>query len=129
MAKAQETQGAINIIAAGTTIEGDIVSTGDVRIDGVLKGTIDTKGKLVVGPTGLVEGSITCKSADISGKVNASFNVSELLSLKSTSNLNGDIVVNKLAIEPGANFTGRCSMGPVVKELQNDKKIFGGKTA
>lgn len=129
MAKAQETQGAINIIAAGTTIEGDIVSTGDVRIDGVLKGTIDTKGKLVVGPTGLVEGSITCKSADVSGKVNASFNVSELLSLKSTSNLNGDIVVNKLAIEPGANFTGRCSMGPVVKELQNDKKIFGGKTA
>ncbi len=129
MAKGTETQGAINLIAAGTTIEGEIVSEGDVRIDGTLKGTINTKGKLVVGPTGNVEGEVTCKNADISGKVNASFNVSELLSLKASSHLNGDIVVNKLAIEPGANFTGKCSMGPVIKEMQNDKKIFGGKTA
>jgi cytoskeletal protein CcmA (bactofilin family) len=129
MATKTDIQGAINIIAAGTTIEGDIVSDGDVRIDGVLKGTINTKGKLVVGPTGMVEGDVTCKSADISGKVNASFNVSEILSLKASSHLNGDIVVNKLAIEPGASFTGRCSMGSVIKEIQNDKKIFGGKTA
>ena len=58
---------AINLIGEGTRIKGDLHSTGDVRIDGQLKGTIKSNSKVVIGPKGVVEGDIICENADISG--------------------------------------------------------------
>jgi len=69
-----------------------------------------TKGKLVVGPSGSITGDIQCKNADISGKIEGKISVSELLTLKASSKFTGDIITGKLAIEPGAIFTGTCSM-------------------
>jgi len=100
----------INIIGNGTTIVGDIQSEGDIRIDGNVKGTMVTKGKVVIGTTGVFNGEITCRNADISGKNEGKIKVSELLTLKSTTKFSGDIITNKLAIEPNALFTGTCNM-------------------
>ncbi|MEW6467793.1 MAG: polymer-forming cytoskeletal protein [Bacteroidota bacterium] len=111
--------GSVNIIGAGTSIIGDITTNGDIRIDGSLNGTLIVKGKLVLGPTGVIEGEIGCQNADISGTIKGKINVSELLSLKSTAKTNGDIITNKLSIEPGANFSGSCSMGGVIKDMKN----------
>jgi cytoskeletal protein CcmA (bactofilin family) len=100
----------INLIGAGTTIKGDVESTGDIRIDGTLKGNLRTKGKVVIGTTGLVKGEVYCKHSDVEGKIEGKINVNELLSLKSTSSILGDIAAKRLAIEPGAKFTGNCNM-------------------
>lgn len=100
-----------NIIAQGTTIKGDIDSSGDFRIEGSLKGTIKVKGKIVIGESGKVEGQVYCQSADISGKANLKMEVSELTSLRANCNFSGDIVTKKISIEPGAIFTGTCQMG------------------
>lgn len=100
----------INLIGAGTSISGDIESNGDIRIDGNLKGSLNTKGKVVIGETGNINGEINCKNADVSGKIEGKIIVSELLSLKLTAKIFGDIISNKLAIEPGAVFTGTCNM-------------------
>lgn len=108
----------INTIGTGTIITGDIQSKGDIRVDGTLKGSINTSGKVVVGKEGVVEGDVICNSADISGVIKAKITTSQLLSLKSTAKLNGDIVTNKLSIEPGASFTGSCSMGAVIKDIK-----------
>ncbi len=108
-----------NLIANGTQLTGDIKANGDFRIDGSLKGTISVKGKLVVGATGLIDGDIDCQNADIMGEVKGNLNVSELLSLKSTARLNCDITTAKISIEPDALFTGNCSMGGVVKNIQD----------
>ena len=105
-----------------TIINGDIQSKSDIRIDGILKGSVKTKGKLVVGSSGVVEGDVVCENADISGEIKAKITVSQLLSLKSTSKLNGDIVTNKLSIEPGASFSGSCSMGAVIKDIKHAEK-------
>jgi cytoskeletal protein CcmA (bactofilin family) len=110
--------GTVNIIGAGTSIEGDVISSGDIRIDGSLKGTLKTRGKLVIGPSGNVEGEVTCQNADISGNIRGKVNVTELLSLKGTAKLSGEIATGKLSIEPGADFSGSCSMGGIVKEIQ-----------
>lgn len=114
----QETQ-SINLIGNGTIIKGDVKANGDIRIDGTLQGSLHSKGKVVIGSSGMVEGEITCQNADISGVVKAQISVAELLSLKSTAKLTGDITTNKLAIEPGAVFSGSCTMGPVQSNLQN----------
>jgi len=112
----------INQIGLGTTIKGDIISDGNIRIDGTLEGSLKLKGKLVVGTTGIVDGDVTCQNADISGTLKAQITVSELLSLKATAKLNGDIFTNKLAIEPGANFTGSCSMGAILKDIKDGER-------
>lgn len=107
----------LNRIVEGTSIEGEIISEGNIRIDGKVKGTVSTKGRLVIGPKGNIEGSIICSNADVEGVLTGTIKVSELLTLKSTAKLQGDIVTSKLSIEPGAVFAGTCSMGGIVKDM------------
>ena len=112
----------INTIGAGTIVTGDIQSKGDIRLDGILKGSVNTSGKVVLGKEGIIEGDVMCNSADISGTLKAKITVSQLLSLKATAKLNGEIITNKLSIEPGAAFTGSCSMGAVIKDIKDAGK-------
>ena len=113
---------AINIIRKGTEIKGDVSCAGDIRIDGILNGTLRSEGKVVVGQSGIIEGEVTCKNADVSGNIKASISVKELLQLKTSANISGDINTNKLSIEPGANFTGTCNMGSVIKGIKHGEK-------
>ncbi len=111
MATYQETPtNSINSFAQGTEINGEIKSSGDIRIDGKLKGNINIKGRLVIGSTGFVEGEIICSNCDVSGKILGKVSVSELFSLKATANVEGEVSTKKLAIEPGAIFTVTCKM-------------------
>lgn len=113
-----ENTNSINIITNGTVIKGDITATGDFRLDGTLEGNIQLNGKLVVGDTGVVNGNILCMNANIIGTVNGNLSVKELLSLHATARVKGDILINKLSIEPGAVFTGKCCMLDEVRKQQ-----------
>jgi cytoskeletal protein CcmA (bactofilin family) len=110
MAEAENTN-KINMIGVGTTIEGNISSSENIRFDGNLIGNLQTNGKVFVGQTGKVTGEIRCKNCEIEGVVDGKIVVEELLSLRSVSKLYGEIKTGKLAIEPGATFTGKCDMG------------------
>jgi len=111
MAKYNEAENhTINLIGTGTIIEGNVTSSGDIRIDGTLKGNMTTKGKVIIGETGKLSGEIKCKNLDVEGSIEGKAFVTELLSLRNRSKILGDISTNKLAIEPGAVFTGRCDM-------------------
>jgi len=110
--------GKINSIMEGTSIEGEIKSDSNIRIDGRVKGTVHARGRVIIGQTGIIEGEVVCQSSDIEGTLLGKINCQDLLSLKATAKLNGDINTKKLAIEPGAVFTGNCSMaGGIVKEM------------
>ncbi|TFG91192.1 MAG: polymer-forming cytoskeletal protein [Candidatus Atribacteria bacterium] len=113
MAKMGETENTnkINMIGVGTTIEGSINSNENIRFDGNLIGNLNTKGKVFIGQSGTVTGEIRCKNCEVEGVVDGKIVVEELLSLRSMSKLYGEIKTGKLAIEPGATFTGKCDMG------------------
>jgi cytoskeletal protein CcmA (bactofilin family) len=111
----------INIIGEGTSIRGDINCHSDIRIDGSLEGNISTTGKIVIGKTGIIKGEAKCKTGDISGIIEGKISASELLTLKETSKINGDMLVQKLAVEPGCIFTGNCKMD--TEEVQNVKSF------
>jgi cytoskeletal protein CcmA (bactofilin family) len=100
----------INLISTGTDIFGDVKSNGDIRIDGSLTGNLNTKGKVVIGPTGKVKGEVICKNSEVAGLIEGRIIVGNLLNLKASSKINGDIITAKLSIEPGALFTGNCKM-------------------
>jgi cytoskeletal protein CcmA (bactofilin family) len=109
----------LNRIVEGSVITGDFISESNIRIDGTVKGTIQTKGRLVVGANGKVEGDVVCQNAEIEGKVDGVIKVSELLTLKASARLMGDIYTSKLAIEPGATFNGNCNMGGASAKASN----------
>lgn len=110
MAKEIETTNAINLLSAGTLVKGDVESNSGIRIDGHLTGKMDVKGKVVIGATGQIQGDILCQTLEVSGVINGNIHAAELVSLKATARINGEIVTRKLAIEPGAMFTGTCRM-------------------
>lgn len=112
----------IDRIAEGSVLEGNITSTNGIRIDGTVKGSVNCDGKVVVGVGGIVEGEIVCASADIEGTLKSSIEVKDILELKATSNLQGEITTGKLSIEPGATFTGSCKMGGVVKGFSKEEQ-------
>lgn len=111
----------INIISEGTLIKGDISASGDIRIDGELVGNINAKGRLVIGPQGKVDGEVNCNNIEISGYIKGKISVSELLTMKSSAQIFGDIVAGKLSVEPGSIFTGSCSMGDLKSKNETAK--------
>ena len=120
---------AINRIVEGTSIEGEIKCESNIRIDGNFKGNLNTKGKLVVGPMGKIEGTVLCQNAEIEGLVKGRVNVQQTLSLKGSAKVEGDIFTDKLAIEPGATFTGACNMGAKVKDMRKEQSGAEGAIA
>ncbi|MCF8254376.1 MAG: polymer-forming cytoskeletal protein [Bacteroidia bacterium] len=110
----------INILNAGTKINGDLISEGDLRVDGSLKGNIEVKAKLVLGVSAQVEGNVRAINCDISGVVKGNISVSDLLTIKSTAKINGDISCSKLIIEVGAEFNGRSTMANNLSNVFSD---------
>jgi len=114
MAKGNEIQvmsNSISQIAGGTEIRGEVICQGDLRIDGSVVGNVSVQGKLVIGEKGRVDGEVACRNCDVSGYLKGKLAVQELLALKSSSQLYGEISTKKLSIEPGSIFTGTCTMG------------------
>lgn len=113
-----------NIFSASTKIVGEIVSDGDFRIDGNVKGSIKTKGKLVVGTNGNIEADIECDSAEIQGVVKGKIIVRDILLLRSSCVVDGEVNVARISMEPGASYNGNCVMsGTPKKGSSSDKKI------
>jgi cytoskeletal protein CcmA (bactofilin family) len=116
-----------NQLIEDTQVIGNITTKGNIRIDGYLKGELRAEGKVVIGASGRIEGEITCQNADILGIVIGKVKVSELMSLKATAKVQGEITTGKLAVEPNAVFTGNCNMGggPQLNEQKEAKKPAG----
>ena len=112
-----------SLIGTGTTITGDIVSNGDVRIDGVLRGNIRGTAKILIGQDGLVEGDVEGLQADILGTVRGKIKVKELLNLRGKALIEGDIRAGKLQVEPTVTFNGKCHMGAEASVVEMPKEL------
>ena len=108
-----------NQIENGTVIKGDIHTQGNIRIDGDIEGNLISEAKVVLGDSSVVTGNVKAVIAEISGEVKGLVEISDLLVLKPTAVINGDIVTNKMIIESGAVFNGECKMGAVIKDISS----------
>ena len=109
-----------NILAKNTKIVGDLSSEGDFRIDGVLEGTLTTKGRVIIGVDGSIQGKVFCDNADIEGKFSGELKVNKMLTIKSSASISGDVILGKLSVEPGASFNATCKMKGAIK-LNHDQ--------
>ncbi|MBP9186692.1 MAG: polymer-forming cytoskeletal protein [Bacteroidia bacterium] len=117
----------LNIINSGTQINGDVNSDGDMRVDGNIKGLLSSKARLVLGPTALIEGDVKAANIEISGEVQGNIYATEVLTIKATAKISGDIISNKLIIEAGAVFNGNSKMNKP-KEASLNNSNNGAKT-
>lgn len=101
---------AFNTLVKGTVVEGTIRCDNDLRVDGTIKGKLHCKSKVIIGPTGAVEGEIQCQNAVIEGRFKGILQVSELLNVRETAEIEGDITTNKLLVQSGARFNVSCKM-------------------
>ena len=108
-----------NTIEKNTTFVGNFVSESDFRIDGTFEGSIETKGKVVIGEKGSINGTIVCSTADIAGNFTGTIQVKDLLSVESTGSVEGDVTISKLIVESGAIFNAKSSM-------KEEQEISGG---
>ncbi|MBT1702670.1 bactofilin family protein [Chryseosolibacter indicus] len=115
---AEEISNSSNTIGKGTFMEGNVETYGNIRIEGKVTGNVKSKSKVALGPGSLVTGNIMSQNADIEGEVKGKLEIAELLVLKATAIINGDIYTGKLVVEPGAIFNGVCKMGATVKEIK-----------
>ncbi|MCU0420724.1 MAG: polymer-forming cytoskeletal protein [Cyclobacteriaceae bacterium] len=115
---AEEISTSSNVIGKGTVLEGNIETYGNIRIEGKIIGNIKSKSKIALGNSSHIEGNIIAQNADIEGQVRGRLEISELLVLKATAVIHGDILAGKLVVEPGAVFNGTCKMGAAVKDIK-----------
>ena len=110
-----------NIIAQGTKVVGDLTSEGGFRIDGIIEGNLKTPGKVVVGKTGYIKGTLEGADAYFEGKFSGKLQLSGTLTLKATAEIEGDVIVGKLSVDPGASFDVTCVMKSGVKAIKNER--------
>ena len=115
---AEDISNSSNIIGKGTVLEGNIETYGNIRVEGKVRGNIKTKSKAALGQSSHVEGNVLSQNAEIAGEVKGRVEVSDLLILKPTAVIYGDIITNKLIVEQGASFNGGCKMGVSIKEIK-----------
>lgn len=118
-----------NRISAGTIITGDIEAKGGFRIEGTLKGTLKTAGKVVISKGGFIQGNLDCQNADFEGKFSGKLTVHETLTLRSSAVIEGEVIAGKLAIEPGAAFNASCEMKGALKNIKKDEKKQNERSA
>jgi cytoskeletal protein CcmA (bactofilin family) len=100
-----------NSLVQGTSVEGTVQADKDIRIDGTLKGTLICKGKVIIGPTGFITGDVTCENAVIEGRFEGILIVGDVLHVKETAKIEGDVSTQKLIVQPGSVFNVKCKMG------------------
>ena len=115
---AEDLSNSSNTIGKGTTIQGNLETYGNIRVDGRVVGNIVTKSKLVLGQSSFVDGNVLAQNAEVLGEVKGKLEVTDLLTLKPSAQVHGDIITNKLVVETGAKFNGGCKMGSAVKEIK-----------
>lgn len=106
---------ALNSLVNGTQIEGTINASNDIRIDGAIKGKLNCKAKVIIGPSGIIEGEIHCQNAVIEGRFEGTLRVADVLYINEKARVSGEIHANKLKVQPGAVINGSFDMGKVKK--------------
>lgn len=123
MGKNIPTEGpSVDRINEGTQIVGEIKTQSDILINGVLKGNVHCKGKVLVGTSGKIIGDVYSRNATVSGNIEGKLEVTDQTTLKSTAVVKGEIITGKLEVETGALLNVACRMDGSKPGMNPDAK-------
>lgn len=99
-----------NVLGASTHVEGHLTSDGNIRVDGVFEGSIETAGNVIIGEQARVMADIVANGVQVWGAVKGNITASGRLEILSSGRVWGDIKVAALLIDEGGIFRGQCIM-------------------
>ena len=110
--KTREAVGVESVIGPGLSVKGDIHSSGSLRVDGKVEGSITAEGSVVVGENGVVKADVTADHIVVGGDVKGKVIGREKVEIVSPGRMRGDIHTkpSQLLISEGVVFEGRCVM-------------------
>ena len=98
------------IVAAGMRIEGELKSSGNIKIDGIVSGKVHTSHDLIIGPNAQIDADLIAANATIAGVVKGNITVKDSLTIAGSGKVIGNINCQTLDISQGAYFSGACKM-------------------
>jgi cytoskeletal protein CcmA (bactofilin family) len=102
----------LTYLASNSEFQGNLHVDGDIRVDGIVHGTVDASGDMEISETGLVEGAeVRARNLIVHGVIKARVVAQGRLTLSRTARLEGDVVANSLDIEAGAFYVGYIETG------------------
>ncbi|PIP33360.1 cell shape determination protein CcmA [Candidatus Falkowbacteria bacterium CG_4_10_14_0_2_um_filter_48_10] len=109
-ANLEKPNAAETIIGPSVKVKGNFHGDGDMVIDGVVEGSIKTKGRLYIGDKAKINANIEAKEARIGGEIIGNLQISGYLNVAGSARINGDIITQSLSIEKGAQINGKINM-------------------
>ncbi len=106
------------IIGASVKVEGDFTSDGNVLVQGVVSGSLKTKGNLQVDEGAKIKADVDAANAVVRGEIKGNVSVDDNLELGEAASVEGDIVTKVLSIEPGATLNGHCLVSTSKEEIE-----------
>lgn len=104
------------VIGPSVQIDGELISQGNIRVEGVLKGTVTTEQNIDVAEGSLIEADVKAIDMLIAGNVKGNVEAEGKITITETGHVQGDITCGMLAIQPGAVFSGQSHMNSVMEE-------------
>jgi cytoskeletal protein CcmA (bactofilin family) len=101
---------ALSIIAVGMTITGDVESSGVVKVEGRIEGSIRRARQVLVGRQGSVKGDIEAREAVIGGHVEGTVTGQERVEIQSTASVQGDVHTKTIIVQEGGRINGNVRM-------------------
>jgi cytoskeletal protein CcmA (bactofilin family) len=105
------------IIANGVKVEGDFSSPGNVRIEGMVVGTVKSEGDLVVAESAVIEADVVAANASIAGELKGNLSAYDKVDLLSTARIYGNISCRQMSVETGASISGNCQISQQEKAI------------
>ena len=108
--KAPGTESMLTIIAAGTTILGDIDSSGVVKIEGTIEGSVRQARQVLLAREGAIHGHVSAHEVVVGGVIDGNVQAGDRLELQSSAVVNGDITTKSIVVMEGARINGSVKM-------------------
>lgn len=98
------------IVGKGTEVKGDLKSSGTIRVDGRLEGTLHTTGDVIVGEGGVLVADVHASSILVAGEVQGQVKATARLEISSSGKIQGDVETPVLVVNEGGRLDGKCTM-------------------
>lgn len=109
------------IIGQSVKVDGDFASEGNVWVQGIVNGSLKTRGDLRVEKGSKIKADVEAANAVVSGQINGNITIQSNLELSASAVVEGDIIAKVLSIEPGAILNGHCSVSVGDKAIDSSE--------
>ena len=121
--KPQSSRNTETIIGSSVKVKGSFTSSGNVIVKGEVEGTLKTHKDLKVEKGAVVKANVAAENVYLAGEIQGNLKAKERIRLSGSAKLSGDIVTKLLAIDEGASFNGRCSMGEEIEKVKIKEEV------